>query len=918
MKNQFPQGSTIKDVFEIIENQQDQVEILRNRIKCMKSYSTLGPPDLCYLSKKYQSGSILPISKEQVQIGTYHYVHGINLSTPASVSAYINLMIKNMEEEKQTLLKRGEWKIVKGYFCIFDSFSRIDIHIEITIPGTMKLYGFKIDGELVTITDQLWERAMVSSGLRSMHQQDVPAGKYLQEFQTMDQLHEFLKAFSNVVKEIDLPYENQEEVEKYFEYRGSKSLYLLVEYLTRKRMYQIALNFLIENVSENPKMILHLNQLYIQMKQYPDGLKLIANYLIQQPDSPLLLYQQARNLFSCGKYEDSYRLANFLVGIHSTSFDVWFLLAEIFYKMENFEYCFVTLNQASKFAKVSLRQGFFPDKQSTNSMQCEKNKSNKQLTQPKEWGTISSFNNIYVINNNIPLLLRQKANQNDKQKTTPQSLEQIDSLTKLLSSEFCEDEFKIYQLLIEMEKKIGWENMIKLRTNIFMINQDGFSQIYDRSNDFPFNILHQNQGSPNQQASNPMQQGAGPQGSKSHPSQDSQNSHKASNKFEDQVATANSQGSNRQASIQPSQVIQQFPPEYDGTDFSDDEEQLPQFLKDDNEDSKQKNYGMANIKDPQIQKNIQRKLHLINQKQLKAQNNPKFEKNSHITELTEDSAESERVQNLNISNKLLSSNVSNSANIPIAFGKQRKKVPAQINPSINDLLPYPQKRPIHKTFNGVFQSLYEDLNYLIKWQNEDKIREELLSQYERIKYKKQHNTDFSNLEQQKSQLDFTADVWLLRSQLAMRLKFYPLAQKGLREVLKKNFCFNCFDNLIKIAEANDEPKTMIYVITELLDEIENFGVKQINQLPSWIEDHLLQLIAKKSLRQFKAYLNELKFEDPIINEVIKRANYFSIEGTSDLQQIQQKQTPLMNALDAFNNNQQRSLNQINKTTSLYQ
>lgn len=31
----------------------------------------------------------------------------------------------------------------------------------------MKLYGFTIDNELVTITDQLWERAMVSSGLRS-------------------------------------------------------------------------------------------------------------------------------------------------------------------------------------------------------------------------------------------------------------------------------------------------------------------------------------------------------------------------------------------------------------------------------------------------------------------------------------------------------------------------------------------------------------------------------------------------------------------------------------------------------------------------------------------------------------------------------------------------------------------------------
>lgn len=94
-------------------------------------------------------------------------MHGLNLSTPASVSAYITLLIKSMEEEKQSLLKRGEWKVVKGYFCIFDAFSRIDIHLQITIPGTMKLYGFTVDNELVTVNDRLWERALVSSTLRS-------------------------------------------------------------------------------------------------------------------------------------------------------------------------------------------------------------------------------------------------------------------------------------------------------------------------------------------------------------------------------------------------------------------------------------------------------------------------------------------------------------------------------------------------------------------------------------------------------------------------------------------------------------------------------------------------------------------------------------------------------------------------------
>lgn len=125
----LPGGHTIRDVFEIMDGHSDNAEVLRMRIQRIRDYTTLGPPDVCYLSKQYTGGSVLSSNKEPIKAGFYHYVHGLNLSTPASVSAYINHMIKSMEEEKQSLLKRGEWKVVKGYFCIFDAFSRIDIHL---------------------------------------------------------------------------------------------------------------------------------------------------------------------------------------------------------------------------------------------------------------------------------------------------------------------------------------------------------------------------------------------------------------------------------------------------------------------------------------------------------------------------------------------------------------------------------------------------------------------------------------------------------------------------------------------------------------------------------------------------------------------------------------------------------------------
>ena len=76
-----------------------------------------------------------------------------------------------------------------------------------------------------------------------MYPTEVPAGKYFSEFPTTDSLQEFLTAFKHVVREYDLPYESDEEMEKSFTYLGSKSLYLLNGYFMRKRMFSQAITF---------------------------------------------------------------------------------------------------------------------------------------------------------------------------------------------------------------------------------------------------------------------------------------------------------------------------------------------------------------------------------------------------------------------------------------------------------------------------------------------------------------------------------------------------------------------------------------------------------------------------------------------------------------------------------------------------
>lgn len=96
----------------------------------------------------------------------------------------------------------------------------------------------------------------------------------------------------------------------------------------------------------------------------------------------------------------------------SKIFDVWYLLAEIFLKMENYEFALISLNVAGDCVKRSLFVGGFPDLSMENAKKCETSRgasaASLKIVSPKEWGSISSFANVFVVNAAEPSILRAK------------------------------------------------------------------------------------------------------------------------------------------------------------------------------------------------------------------------------------------------------------------------------------------------------------------------------------------------------------------------------------------------------------------------------------------------------------------------------------------------------------------------------
>ena len=75
---------------------------------------------------------------------TIFMVNQMNACPTVDKKMHFDYLLNSIRKRKRfsKWFKNEDWKIIKGYYCIFDVFSRTDIHIEISIPGTMKMYGY--------------------------------------------------------------------------------------------------------------------------------------------------------------------------------------------------------------------------------------------------------------------------------------------------------------------------------------------------------------------------------------------------------------------------------------------------------------------------------------------------------------------------------------------------------------------------------------------------------------------------------------------------------------------------------------------------------------------------------------------------------------------------------------------------------
>lgn len=291
----------VSNLKEIIEPPNVLYATLKERARLIPKYVHLGPPDLCYLVKEQRGG----IFGNTSYLGYYHYVYGVDCSSSASIAVYINSLIK--AQEKDGWMKKQKFKIVKAIFCIYDPMTRLDVRVEVNIPGGTNAYSMTHENVKAPITGIEWNFVFVSSILRAFNPQYSNCLRIVNELETKQDFSDFLlvvgslhkAGYSNSFVETDVT-------------NSSVCSYLLNEvctYLREKKRINELIEFMEPYTKEDPALMAPVVDALFEIGKLKESIIALAENLTEYPMLAPLLIKQADAFIKYEYYEYALKIA---------------------------------------------------------------------------------------------------------------------------------------------------------------------------------------------------------------------------------------------------------------------------------------------------------------------------------------------------------------------------------------------------------------------------------------------------------------------------------------------------------------------------------------------------------------------------------------------------------------------------------
>ncbi|KAJ6445390.1 clathrin-coated vesicle protein [Purpureocillium lavendulum] len=418
-------------------------ESIDARTESLVALRELGPPDLVHLLKQ-------GVRNHGKQTGIYHHVTGVDASSSASLAAYINTLTYKDNGPNATS------KIVEGVYCCYNAFSRLDMRVHVSIPGTVESYCVDERGEKRKASDELWLETYLCSVLRAYSYADDGSGDTIRRIVGVRRF--------NPVTNTETEHRFLHAAEQLF-FRGwqlgsdsvvqvptNVSNHLttgLLKYLQTTGRYASGINLFEKLRTQSVEVSSLLAKVMFMGNEEVSGVKTLYHSLQETPMDYVMLDAQAEFLMKKAHKaetpevkEERLRMA---LGCADRStiaapseFGTWARLAQVYVAMEDWENALTTLNSCPMFTY--------------------QDKDTPVMPEPKEV--------------HLPILPETRLDEIDSEPESRFS-EQVDASLLGLRAAAYRGTFKeAYKILTEMTAKIGWDQLLKIRSNVFVMEDE--------------------------------------------------------------------------------------------------------------------------------------------------------------------------------------------------------------------------------------------------------------------------------------------------------------------------------------------------------------------------------------------------------------------------------------------------------------
>ncbi|KAG4302194.1 hypothetical protein PCANB_001406 [Pneumocystis canis] len=421
----------LKNIPEFVESELG--ESIASRTESLASFKELGPPNLVHLIKHQpQSGN--------KDISTYHYVSGVDASSSASLAAYLNNLTYCVDKEQTWFRKSQPWIIHTGLFCIYNAFSRIDIHVEMKIPGSIESIAIDEHGNRKDITPEMWTETFLCEVLRWLQFSDdytyqLPGFRKLNPITSMEFEEKFLNACFQLFlegwklgsgPEIQIP-----------DIINNNLTDGILRYLNMTGRYAVAVTLFEKLRFKNSEIIPFLAKLYFLMDEEFIAVNLLNEILTSNPINYSSLIIQTEYLIKKNCYDLALQCAKKAVNCAPSEFITWEILTQVYIALEDYKMALLTLNSCPIFTYYEKDSYKMPEPIRAH-FPAPINIDDSELV----------LNETYKDNTIDPVLLR------------------LPSLS--LRGTFS----RAYNLLIKIVSKIGWDQLLKFRSSVFIMKEE--------------------------------------------------------------------------------------------------------------------------------------------------------------------------------------------------------------------------------------------------------------------------------------------------------------------------------------------------------------------------------------------------------------------------------------------------------------